>query len=418
MARDQDSPSNPLVSTGRALDTSLNVQLHPLVLLTISDYITRHTLRHQQGPVIGAVIGSQHGRDYTLEHAYECKLAAQQNNPDGVVLDRAFFETRLEQYREVHKAPQQLDLMGMFMIGPQSGPQPSHLPVLQQVREITNTDNILLLLFHPESDIVNHLQGGKLPITLYESFQEPLGDSGNTQMRFRELSFEVETGEAEMIGVDFVAKGGGNATAIPSSSNGDDRGTSSKEANAESKGKAKEEEKQEAEDVPLSSALSPEDEELISTLTAKTNAIKMLNQRIDLIRTYLTSLPESYLVDANSKTSPPDATNHALLRSISALLSRLPLLAPPTSDVIAPEAGSSQLSSLETAATKEREDVHLTSLLASLTRSISEIQTMGERFHIVQREKRTKENTAFRGPPGRGMGFGDNSALLAGDGGL
>ena len=33
-------------------------------------------------------------------------------------------------------------------------------------------------------------------------------------MKFRELSFEVETGEAEMIGIDFVAKGSGNASAI------------------------------------------------------------------------------------------------------------------------------------------------------------------------------------------------------------
>lgn len=40
-------------------------------------------------------------------------------------------------------------------------------------------------------------------------------DSAQTrELKFRELAYSVETGEAEMIGVDFVAKGGGNATAI------------------------------------------------------------------------------------------------------------------------------------------------------------------------------------------------------------
>ena len=35
-------------------------------------------------------------------------------------------------------------------------------------------------------------------------------------LKFRELVYTVETGEAEMISVDFVARGGGNATAIDS----------------------------------------------------------------------------------------------------------------------------------------------------------------------------------------------------------
>lgn len=53
-------------------DSGLHIQLHPLILLTISDHITRHAARSQQGPIVGALLGQQNGREITLEHAFEC----------------------------------------------------------------------------------------------------------------------------------------------------------------------------------------------------------------------------------------------------------------------------------------------------------------------------------------------------------
>jgi hypothetical protein len=40
------------------------------------------------------------------------------------------------------------------------------------------------------------------------------GAAQTKTIKFKELAYSVETGEAEMIGVDFVARGGGNATAV------------------------------------------------------------------------------------------------------------------------------------------------------------------------------------------------------------
>lgn len=85
---------NPLLSTQKSSDSGLQAVLHPLVLLTISDYITRHTLRDQPGPVIGALIGQQNGREVTIEHAFECATLPK----DGeVVVDADWFEQRLGQ---------------------------------------------------------------------------------------------------------------------------------------------------------------------------------------------------------------------------------------------------------------------------------------------------------------------------------
>ena len=90
-----EAPPNPLISTARASDTSPLIQLHPLVLLTISDYLTRHTLRRQNGPVAGAILGQQNGHEITMEVAFEAKLT--QNEAGQVVLDDAWFHDRLEQ---------------------------------------------------------------------------------------------------------------------------------------------------------------------------------------------------------------------------------------------------------------------------------------------------------------------------------
>lgn len=91
---------NPLLSTQKASDSGLQAVLHPLVLLTISDYITRHTLREQPGPIVGALIGQQNGREVTIEHAFEC---ATKVNGDQVSLDADWFGQRLGQSMSLPK---------------------------------------------------------------------------------------------------------------------------------------------------------------------------------------------------------------------------------------------------------------------------------------------------------------------------
>ena len=166
-----------------------------------------------------------------------------------------------------------MDLVALFTLGPSSGPLPQHIPILQQLQHSYN-DDLILLLFHPETILDGELKGGKLPISLYESYYEPgteradkglqvegWGTGTQLQMRFRELSFEVETGEAEMIGVDFVAKGGGNATAIPSTSA---KQEPEKKGAAKGKGKAVD---SATNGAATNSLLSSEDEERTFFLT-------------------------------------------------------------------------------------------------------------------------------------------------------
>ena len=179
--------------------------------------------------------------------------------------------------KEVHKQPQ-LDLVGWFTLGPAPGPGPHILPIHRRITELYN-DSAILLLFHPESTYTEATAAGKLPLTLYESLYEHAPSDPNDKamdidgavkdkaIKFRELVYSVETGEAEMISVDFVARGGGNATAVEGSvevsASTADGSKASEAGGKKGKGKQKEKEKESEKDAPIDEAtvLDADDEE-------------------------------------------------------------------------------------------------------------------------------------------------------------
>ncbi|KAL8824883.1 MAG: hypothetical protein Q9170_008011 [Blastenia crenularia] len=375
-----------LLSNHKSSDSGLQIHLHPLVLLTISDHITRHILRRREEPIIGALLGQHNGRDITLEHAFECQVV--RGEQGAILLHQAWFQDRLQQYKDVHKEPA-LELVGWFTMAPSTGPELQHVPIHQQILQEYN-ETAVLLTVHPTDVLAGSGKGGKLPLTIYESIYESTqgarkaanddsdGDrsmdvdalESPLDLRFRELPYSVETGEAEMISVDFVARGGGNATNI--------------DAPAKQKGKEKASKgtksSQEAKALNDASLLTPEDDELITSLTARANAVKMLHTRINMLKSYLTSLPPSYLSDASitddtaSKEAPPSNSpgiDHSLLRSIQALVQRLPLLVPADS------------AAFEQESLAEKSDVSLVTLLGNLTKGTKDMREMGKKFSIV-----------------------------------
>jgi COP9 signalosome complex subunit 6 len=278
--------------------------------------------------------------------------------------------------KDVHKSPA-LDLVGWYTIVPISGPQQHHV-VLQTQLSCLHSESTILLGFHPEA-VLQGSVGGKLPLTIYEANIEQPETGADVEMTdgqssvrvtFKELPYSVETGEAEMIGIDFVARGGGNATAVDVPT----------EESVTTKGKKKQ---QEAKRVDSHHVLSSEDEELVASLTAKLNAIKMLHSRINLITAYLENLPPSYVAgnsaSANKEHVP---VNHSIIRSIQALLNRLALLIP--SDKVA----------FNQELLAEQNDVNLVALLSRITESIKEGRELGRKFAVVDNARGDKKGKA------------------------
>lgn len=143
----------------------------------------------------------------------------------------------------------------------------------------------------------------------------------------------------------------------------------------------------------------------------------MLHDRLSLLKSYLSSLPPTYLTAASLPADSNLNLNHPLLRSISSLLSRLPLLAPPTAPTTTPPTPSSTAAptptSLATASAQEQADVHLVSLLSSLTRSIAEAKELGAKYSVVTKAREEKT------PLSRLEGYGGfrGGEMVGGEGG-
>ncbi|KAI6748650.1 hypothetical protein HG530_015423 [Fusarium avenaceum] len=393
------APTNPLLSTQKS--SELQAVLHPLVLLTISEYITRHTLRSQAGPIIGVLLGQQNGREITIEHAFEAHTRQEPSAQGGYLLDADRFGARLEQMTTVHK-DRQLDLVGWYTLLPSSGPTPTILPIHNQILTGWN-ESALLLGFHPEQ-VVDHSVGGKLPLTIYESNYEvddPKADNDGEdkkmgdgepllKLKFRELPYSVETDETEMISMNYVAASGGNATAAAPK---DDKPSLSIESNG--KGKRRLVESQDEDNTKDSVqeeeiTLTPEEDEMIAALTAKANAIKMLQSRINLLTTYLERLPPAYLDPNSFDPSRMDADNTipsvTVLRRIQALVSRLDLVIP------------SDRASFDREMLHEANDVNLVRLLNGIVQNLGQARDVGRKFHVVETAKASNRRGAIPGP--------------------
>ena len=85
-----------LIST-KPSDSNLSIALHPLVLLTASDQITRTQLRDLKKPVVGAILGQQKGREITAEHAFPCSMI--EDTTGRWLLDQEWMERRIQQCR-------------------------------------------------------------------------------------------------------------------------------------------------------------------------------------------------------------------------------------------------------------------------------------------------------------------------------
>jgi hypothetical protein len=130
-----------------------------------------------------------------------------------------------------------------------------------QLQTEYNLESAIFLLFHPEMVAQSGGGAGKLPLSLYEtvwtsdSSMDVDGAERNQSLKFRELRYSVESGEAEMISVDFVARGGANATAVEAPKAKEEK---------KGKGKAKDGETNDAAAQLEQSYLSAEDDERMS----------------------------------------------------------------------------------------------------------------------------------------------------------
>ncbi|KAI9256892.1 maintenance of mitochondrial structure and function-domain-containing protein [Sporodiniella umbellata] len=259
-----DSTANSTTVSQTQSSSGLSISVHPLVLLNISDHYTRTKLQNpsivQNGRVFGALLASQSGRSIDIVNSFELCHKGKENKTE--VLDKEFLTYKLEQLKQVFPT---LDFMGWYTIGTQ--PTDTDLSLHDQFLSINESS--LFLQLNPTALV----EGTKhFPIDIYEPIMD-IKDNGHTHLAFVKMPYRLETGEAERIAIDHVAK--------PSSATSD---------------------------TTLGNTL-------ISHMITQRNAIAMLHSRIQFLH--------QYLQDVDSGLAP---INHDILRQISSSCKRSTVL--------------------------------------------------------------------------------------------
>ncbi|WVQ75396.1 hypothetical protein IAR50_005016 [Cryptococcus sp. DSM 104548] len=267
------SSANPVVLES-GTSSGLTVNLHPLAILNISDVWNRAQFTSsgtKASKLIGALLGTESNREVAIVNSFDLKVIATGEDIEmtggdaekgAYVLDTDFLRVRESQFNDVFPS---LKIVGWYSIG--------HEPTLDDIslhkQFITSTsESPIFLLFNP------HPAPGaqSLPLNIYESAEIAVTEGAEAaeggDIKFVELGYGIETGEAERIAVDGVVKGG-----------------------------------------------TADEDSAVGHLTTQRNAIKMLFDRIEILQKYI-----SGVVDKSAK---PD---HAILRQISSLVSTLPTM--------------------------------------------------------------------------------------------
>jgi len=236
----------------------LSISLHPLVVINMSDHWTRTKVQQRQDNprVIGAFLGLQNGRQIEICNSFELVFSV----VDGtIVIDQTYLHKKQEQFKKVFPT---YDFLGWYSTGNQV--QNADVAIHKQIMEINESPLYLLM----DAPACLKPATKDLPITIFESELHMVED--NPTLLFVKIPYKIETGEAERISVDHIAK------VTPTGGEG--------------------------------SSLS-------GHLMHTHNAISMLNMRIKILVNFLEA--------TKGGKTPKD---HALLRRISMLTSQLPAI--------------------------------------------------------------------------------------------
>lgn len=182
---------------------ALDVHLHPLVLVNISDHIVRFQFSGRTERILGAVIGAQEGRRVDIHNSFELVAEA-----DGLELE--FFQQRLAQYMEVFP---KYEFLGWYSSGQE--PHGSDKALRKKIQEVTSNENPLLLLMNPTVLAAEMSGSEELPVKVYDAVTHIAGNE--VAIQWNEMKYVIDTLEAERIAVNHVAKSATQATSGHSS---------------------------------------------------------------------------------------------------------------------------------------------------------------------------------------------------------
>jgi len=171
---------------------AVNISLHPLVLMNISDQYTRQLAETSvKSRTFGILVGSIKDRSIHIQNSFESPHTTQDNQ---IVLDLEFVQRRLAMVLEIFP---QYEFLGWYSTGV-FGPKDMDI----QKGLINFSEQLLYLNFNTTLTTSEDA----LPVDIYETHVTVTENFTNYE--FRKVQFSIETTDSERISVDFVSRKG------------------------------------------------------------------------------------------------------------------------------------------------------------------------------------------------------------------
>jgi len=174
----------------------LNVYLHPLVLINMSDHWIRTRVQNNvENPrVIGALLGLQTGRNIEIMNSFELVYDVVDKR---IIIEPKYLTSKQEQFKKVFPT---YDFLGWYSTGDSA--QASDMDIQRSQTMLDFNESPLYLVLDPIA--AGRKQTKELPVTIYESLISIVNEQPT--WFFVKVPYKIETGEAERIAVDHVAK--------------------------------------------------------------------------------------------------------------------------------------------------------------------------------------------------------------------
>jgi COP9 signalosome complex subunit 6 len=174
---------------------SLNVSVHPLVLMNISDQFTRTSVQKGKPTrVVGALFGKQDSRNVEIFNSFE--LPYEEVKGEGIKIIEKYVTEQLELYKNVFPL---FEFIGWYSSSTVDTPSPADEQVHKAM--LAYNENPLYLILNTAAA---GLSLKEIPLHLFEGGIQIV--QNNSIFSFRPLSFRIATVEAERIAVEDVTK--------------------------------------------------------------------------------------------------------------------------------------------------------------------------------------------------------------------
>jgi COP9 signalosome complex subunit 6 len=173
---------------------SLNVILHPLVFLNISDHHTRaKVLSGKEKRVIGCLFGKQTGRNLEIFNSFELDYKGE-TGKGTITIEELFIKQQSEMLKQLFP---EFEVIGWYSSSPKGVPEEEDENIHKVIQKYNENPIYLILNANPPP-------GREIPLNIYE---------GNTQIvqqkpvfSFQLVNYQIASLPAERVAVEGVAK--------------------------------------------------------------------------------------------------------------------------------------------------------------------------------------------------------------------